>query len=90
MAIVTNQSIDFTNLAARVTVLEQKASLTWDFSANLCKSHLVKGAFRELIWHEKLRHPRHLGPSHTKLLDDLYVKVQKKKRTITDPYEEAI
>jgi len=47
-------------------------------------------AFRELTWREKLRHPRHLGPSHTKLLDDLYVKVQKKKRMITDPYEEAI
>ena len=89
MAIVTDQSTDFANLAARVTVLEAKARIIWASSFELCKSRLLKGAFRELIWCQKLGHPQHLGSSNLKLLDDLYVKAQK-KWTITDPYEEVI
>jgi hypothetical protein len=56
----------------------------------LNKSHLVKGASHAMIWRAMLKTPRHLPPHHIKLLDQLYIELQKKKWLAANPYTKSL
>jgi len=50
----------------------------------------VSVKYSALVWHAKLKIPQHIPPHHIKLLNQLYIEVQKKKQTVTYPYAESI
>ena len=71
---------EYSNLKTHIEDLECDSDSEGQIRDIINKSHFVKDT--SLIWCARPKVPWHIPPHHVKLLNQLYIKVQKKRWTV--------